>query len=207
MDAIQQKKSRFESAVKKSKFIIKNWWLLLGLGILYLLFGMWVLRTPASAYMTLVIFFAAFMFVSGISSLVFAIANKDKIDDWGWHLTGAIFDFVVGCILFFYPGITMAVLPVLVAFYFMMKGFATLGLATDMRRYGEEKWGWLLVSGLLSTTFAVLIIFNPALGGFTIIVFTALALFSLGFFNIGLSLSLRKLAKVGEELRTSHTLD
>lgn len=190
-----------ESAIKKSKFMIKNWWLLLLLGISFILVGFWTIRTPMVSYMSLAIIFASFMFVSGIFSLVFSISNRNEIDDWGWHLAGSIFDFVVGAILFFHPAITMAVLPFMVAFYFLFKGFATFGFATDMRKYGDKGWGWLVLSGVFSTVFAIMILFNPTLGGLTIVVFTALAFFSLGLFNIALAFSLKKLKSRFDEAK------
>jgi uncharacterized membrane protein HdeD (DUF308 family) len=190
-----------ESVIKKSKFMIKNWWLPLLVGAIFMLVGVWTISTPLASYMSLVIIFASFMFVSGIFSLVFSIRNRDEIDDWGWHLAGAIFDFVIGAILFFHPAITMAVLPFMVAFYFLFKGFATFGFASDMRKYGDQGWGWLALSGVLSTVFAIMILFNPTLGGLTIVVFTALAFFSLGFFNIALAFSLKRIKNNGGDVK------
>ncbi|MFD2202095.1 HdeD family acid-resistance protein [Shivajiella indica] len=190
-----------KAAIQKSKFMIKNWWLLLVVGTLFILAGAWTINTPQSSYVSLAIIFASFMFVSGIFSLVFSITNRKEIDDWGWHLAGSVFDFVVGAILFFHPAVTMAVLPFMVAFYFLFKGFATFGFAADMRKYGDKGWGWLVFSGILSTVFAIMIIFNPTLGGLTIVVFTAFAFFSLGFFNIILAFSLKKLKERAGDLK------
>ena len=44
-----------------------------------------------------------------------------------------------------------------------------------------------------------MILFNPTLGGLTIVFFTALAFFSLGLFNITLAFALKKIkGKAGE---------
>jgi uncharacterized membrane protein HdeD (DUF308 family) len=188
-----------ESVLKKSKFMIKNWWLPLLIGAGFILVGIWTISTPVKSYVTLAIIFASFMFVSGIFQLIFSISNRNEIDDWGWHFAGAMFDFVIGAVLFFHPALTMAVLPFMIAFYFMFKGFATFGFAFDMKKYGSDGWGWLLFSGTLSIVFALMIIFNPTLGGLTIVFFTALAFFSLGMFNIALAFTLKKLkGKAGD---------
>jgi uncharacterized membrane protein HdeD (DUF308 family) len=89
----------------------------------------------------------------------------------------------------------------LVAFYFMFKGFATFGFAFDMKRYGDSRWGWLLFSGSISILLAIMIIFNPTLGGLTIVIFTAMAFFSLGLFNIVLSLGLKKIKNKGQDIK------
>lgn len=190
-----------ESVLKKSRFMIKNWWLPLIVGIMFILVGAWTISTPVKSYMSLAIIFASFMFVSGIFQLVFSINNRNEIDNWGWHFVGAMFDFVVGAVLFFNPAITMAVLPFIIAFYFMFKGFATFGFAFDMKKYGSEGWGWLLASGTLSIIFSLMILFNPTLGGLTIVFFTALAFFSLGLFNITLAFALKKIKEKSGDVK------
>ena len=190
-----------ESVLKKSRFMIKNWWLPLIVGIMFILVGAWTISTPVKSYMSLAIIFASFMFVSGIFQLVFSINNRNEIDNWGWHFVGAMFDFVVGAVLFFNPAITMAVLPFIIAFYFMFKGFATFGFAFDMKKYGSEGWGWLLASGTLSVIFSLMILFNPTLGGLTIVFFTALAFFSLGLFNITLAFALKKIKEKSGDVK------
>lgn len=185
--------------IEKGKFMVKNWWLPLVVGILFILVGIWTILTPVKSFMSLAIIFASFMFVSGIFQLIFSIINRNEIDDWGWHFAGAMFDFVVGAVLFFNPAVTMVVLPFILAFYFMFKGFATFGFAFDMKKYGSEGWAWLLLSGALSVIFSLMILFNPTLGGLTIVYFTALAFFSLGLFNISLAFTLKKIkGKAGE---------
>jgi uncharacterized membrane protein HdeD (DUF308 family) len=190
-----------ESVLKKSRFMIKNWWLLLVVGILFILVGAWTISTPIQSYLSLAIIFGSFMFVSGIFQLIFSINNRNEIDDWGWHFAGAMFDFVVGAVLFFNPAITIVVLPFIIAFYFMFKGFATFGFAFDMKKYGSDGWGWLLASGALSIIFSLMILFNPTLGGLTIVFFTALAFFSLGLFNITLAFALKKIKEKGGEAK------
>ena len=190
-----------ESVIKKSRFMIKNWWLPLLVGILFILVGAWTISTPVKSYMSLAIIFASFMFVSGIFQLIFSINNRNEIDDWGWHFAGAMFDFVVGAVLFFNPAVTMVVLPFIIAFYFMFKGFATFGFAFDMKKYGSDGWGWLLASGALSVIFSMMILFNPTLGGLTIVFFTALAFFSLGLFNITLAFALKKIKEKGGDAK------
>lgn len=190
-----------ENLLQKSKSKIKNWWLALLIGILFIIIGFWTISTPVQSYLSLVIVFASFMFVSGIFQLVFSINNRNEIDNWGWHFAGALFDFVVGCILFFNPSITMVVLPFIIGFYFMFKGFATFGFALDMKKEDSQGWGWLMVSGMLSVVFSIMILSNPTLGGLTIVVFTAMAFFSLGIFNITLAFSLKRIKGKAEDAK------
>ncbi|MCL6259856.1 hypothetical protein M3O96_12200 [Aquiflexum sp. TKW24L] len=70
-----------------------------------------------------------------------------------------------------------------------------------MKKYGSDGWGWLLASGALSVIFSMMILFNPTLGGLTIVVFTALAFFSLGLFNITLAFALKKIKEKGGDAK------
>lgn len=57
---------------------------------------------PQATYLSLGLFFSASFLVFGIMELVFAIQNKDNLDNWGWYLVGALLDLFVGIILFFF---------------------------------------------------------------------------------------------------------
>ncbi len=182
-----------EDTLSLAKSRVSNWWILLLLGVLFILFGIWTLRTPVASYITLSIFFGAFMFVSGLMELIFSLTNRKQIENWGWHLTGAVIDFLIGTLLLLYPKITMSVLPILVAFYFMFKGFTALGLSLDLKRAGADKWGWLMFLGIASLVFAVMIIFRPVIGGLAIVVSTGIAFLTIGMFKIFAAFALKSL--------------
>lgn len=170
---------------------INYWWLGLLLGILFLLVGFWTIRTPIASYVTLSLLYGAFMFVSGFLELIFSISNRKQIENWGWHLTASIIDFIIGAVLVLYPQITMSILPLMVAFYFMFKGFTAVGLSLDLKRIGAEKWGWLMFLGVISLLFAVLIFVRPILGGLTIVISTGIAFIAMGIFKIFAAFALK----------------
>ena len=184
-----------ETLFKKVRSAVKNWWMHLLIGILFIIMGIWVISTPIASYLSLSIFFSVLMFVSGLFELIFAISNAKNIEGWGWYLTAAIIDFVIGVILISYPGITAAILPFFVAFWVMFKGFSAIGVALEMRHYKAGMWGWMLFFGIIAIIFAFMIIDNPAIGGLSIVYLTAFAFFSIGIFRIALALKLRSLHK------------
>jgi uncharacterized membrane protein HdeD (DUF308 family) len=184
-----------ETLLKTVRSAVKNWWMHLLIGILFIIMGVWVMSTPIASYLTLAIFFSVLMFLSGLFELVFAISNARNIDGWGWYLVAAIIDFIVGVILISYPGITITILPFFVAFWVMFKGFSAIGVAIEMRHYRAGSWGWMLFFGNIAIIFAIMIIDNPAIGGLSIVYLTAFAFFSIGVFRIALALKLRSLHK------------
>ena len=58
------------------------------LGIIFILTGIWVLMTPVTSYIALSLLFSTLFFVNGILEIVFAIANRHKLDGWGYHVPG-----------------------------------------------------------------------------------------------------------------------
>jgi uncharacterized membrane protein HdeD (DUF308 family) len=180
-------------AISAVKNRINYWWLSLVLGVLFVIVGFWTLQTPIASFVALSLLFGAFMFVSGLMELIFSIANRRQIENWGWHLTAAIIDFIVGGVLLLYPQITMTVLPFMVAFYFLFKGFVAMGLSLDLKRIGARKWGWLMFLGVLSLLFSVLIFVRPVVGGLTIVITTGIAFISLGIFKIFAAFALKSI--------------
>ncbi|MDR2950765.1 MAG: DUF308 domain-containing protein, partial [Prevotella sp.] len=74
---------------------VKNWWVSLIIGILFLVMGLWMLFAPGVTFAALVIFFSVFMFVSGIFEIVFSLSNT-RMHGWGWYLAVGIVDLLVG---------------------------------------------------------------------------------------------------------------
>jgi uncharacterized membrane protein HdeD (DUF308 family) len=172
---------------------IKHWWLSVLLGVLLVIMGIWVIMTPIESYITLSIFFSAIIFVSGISGLIFTLGNKNRLSGWGWHLASAILDLLFGAILLMYPGLSMVILPFIVAFWFMFSGFSAIGLSGEYKRMGMGSSGWGIAFGILTIILAFIIIFKPIVGALTIVYMTGFAFMSLGIFRITMGIQLKKL--------------
>ena len=174
---------------------VKNWWISLLLGILYIIAGIWVFQTPLASYVSLSIIFSVFIFVSGISQIIFSISNKNEIQGWGWYLTSGIIDLLIGLLLITHPLMTMTILPFYVGFWLLFQGFLAIGLSFQFKSVGIPSWGWLLFLGFLTLVFSFLLLANPVFAGLSIVYMTALAFISAGVFRIFLSFDLKKMKK------------
>lgn len=182
---------------------IKNWWVSLVLGILYIALAIFLLLNPLATYITLSILFAAFMFISGIFEIIFAVNNKDNISSWGWYLAGGIIDLLIGIMLIAIPGLSMEVLPFILAFWLMFRGFSGVGTAMDMRRYGTRNWGWVLFIAIVAVLFAIAILWVPAAGALSFVFITAYAFMAFGIFRIVLAFEMRNLYKQNKDYHKS----
>lgn len=184
---------------KNIKNAVKHWYLSLIVGVLFLLFGFWILKTPLESYVTLALLFGVVFLVNGIFEIIFSISNRKEIDNWGWILAGGIIDLLFGIVLASNVGLSMAVLPFYVGFMLLFRSVAAIGYAFDLKGFGIRDWYWLLLLGILGLLFSFIMIWNPVFGGMTIIIWTALAFITYGIFRIILAFKLRRLHTCGKK--------
>lgn len=173
--------SEFLSAVKNN---VKYWWLYLLNGIIFLIAGFIVFSNPFSSYVLLSIFFAVTFFITGIFEIIFAVSNRHSHNGWGWSLASGIIDVVLGTILMLYPAISMAVIPLFLAFWFMFRGIALIGFSIQLSTDRIPNWGWVLVGGIGLIIISICILDNPALGVAAILGLMAAAFWVTGIFSI-----------------------
>lgn len=184
--------SQIISAVRNN---VKYWWLYLLNGIIFLIAGFIVFSNPFSSYVLLSIFFSISLFITGISEIAFALSNKNAHTGWGWALASGIVDVVMGGILIGYPAISMAVLPLFLAFWFMFRGISLIGFSIQLQADSIPNWGWLLVGGILLIIIAIVILDNPALGVAAILGLMAAAFWATGILSILFAFRLRHVKK------------
>ena len=180
-------------------YAVKNWWMSLLLGLLYIAVALCLLFAPVSSYVALSVIFSISILVSGILEIFFAAGNKKTISSWGWYLAGGIIDLLIGIYLVFYPLVSMELIPFIVAFWLMFRGFSATGYSMDLKRYGTRNWGWYMVFGILAILCSIGVIWQPALGAFTLVYMIAYALLIIGIFRVMLSFELKSLHKRNKE--------
>lgn len=185
--------------IDKMNYAVKNWWLSLLVGLLFIVFAIYLMFVPLASYVALSILFSVTMFVSGIFEIAFAFTNKKNISSWGWYLAGGIIDLILGIFLMASPGLSMEVLPFILAFWLLFRGFSAIGYSMDLKRYGTRNWGWYIVFGILAILCSIGIIWQPAAGAFTLVYLAAYTLLIIGVFRVMLAFELKGLHKRNKE--------
>ncbi len=192
---------RMRSEVLDSlKSAVRNWWLSVLVGVLFVGLGLWMLFIPVESYVAISVVFSIFMFVIGIFEIAFAVSNTKVLRGWGWTFTGGIIDLIVGMILMAYPGLSMAVIPFILAFWLMFRGFSSVGFAIDMSRYGITNWGWYLIFGILAILCSLMVIWQPAVGGFATVLVISFAFLFVGVARIMIGIELKCFNNRNKEL-------
>ena len=153
----------------------RYWWLMLIIGILSILCGIWVFRNPVESYFALAVYFSIMFILYGIGEIVNAFAGQ-RYRNWGWGLAVGILDLVIGFILLGNLAWAADLLPYVVGFILMFGGICFIGQSSQMQSFRIPNWGWVLTGGILTLIFAFLIIFHPLFGIFNIIVWIRAAI-------------------------------
>jgi hypothetical protein len=169
------------------------WWLLLLTGIALVSMGVWVFLSPEDTFISLTILFGVCILFVGVFELLFAFSAKRSLNTWGWTVASGIFDIVIGCFILAYPHMTTMILPFVLGFWLLFRGFSAIGFALDMRKYGAEAWRWLLVIAVAIIVFGILVLAVPAFGLLHIIIWTAISFIFAGMFRIFLAIHLRRI--------------
>lgn len=82
---------------------------------------------------------------------------------WWMILLRGIFAILFGILAIVFPGVTLAVLAILFAFYAIFDGVTAIAHAIRLR--GRPRWGWLLAQGILSVLAGVVAALFPFLTG------------------------------------------
>lgn len=140
----------------------RDWWLLALRGVLGVMFGVIALGMPVATILALVLLFSAYMLVDGCFALATALRAMWRHDSWGMPLIIAVLNFITGAIAFLWPGITVLTFVLLLAAWSIVSGSLMLAGAYSIEgRYGR---GWLVLSGLVSLLYGIVMIFAPVIG-------------------------------------------
>jgi uncharacterized membrane protein HdeD (DUF308 family) len=170
----------------------RHWWVPVIRGIAAIVFGVIAFTHPIMAIATLVLFFGAWVLIDGIFRIVGAIRHRGSDPDWAWQLVIGIIGIIVGLLTFHAPQITALALVIYIAAWALMIGASEIVMAVKLRH--EIKGEWLLIlMGLASIVFAVLLLWNPVAGAAAVIWLIAWYAVVLGILAIFFGFRLRSL--------------
>jgi uncharacterized membrane protein HdeD (DUF308 family) len=145
-----------------------NWWLLALRGLVAVLFGVLAFMWPGATLITLVWLFGAFAMVNGILSLILAAKTPKGYPKVGSLILGGLLGILAGLLAFVMPGITAVGLLILIAAWAIATGVMELVAAVRLRKIITNEW-LLVLAGIASVVFGVLLLFQPAAGALALI--------------------------------------
>ena len=171
----------------------RHWWVPVIRGIAAIIFGVIAFVYPGLTIATLVLFFGAWVLIDGLFRVVGAIGHRASDPDWGWHIVIGIVGIIVGLLTFHAPRITALALIIYIAAWALMIGATEIAFAIKLRREIKGEW-FLILMGLASIVFAILLLWNPIAGAAAVIWLIAWYAVVLGILAIFFGFRLRSLS-------------
>lgn len=197
-----------KSIFKTFNDTIKHWYIPAIVGSIFIVVGIYTFASPATSYVALSILFSLSFLFSGISEIVFSLTNRNEMDNWGWVLAFGILTTVIGGLLLSNPAVSMATLTFYVGFLILFRSISALSFSLDLKDYGIGDWGALMALSVIGLIFSIIMIWNPAFAGMTIVIWTGLAFITTGIFSLYMAFKLKKLnelpQKMSEDLKLRH---
>jgi uncharacterized membrane protein HdeD (DUF308 family) len=151
------------NAITSTQVSRHYWWLMAIRGLLAVLFGLAAIVWPRLTLFVLVILFGAYALVDGVVAVIVSFQERKNVRQWWVVLLGGIAGIIVGVLTFVWPGITALVLLYLIAAWAIVTGILEIAAAFSRRLPIAHEWT-LVLAGILSVLFGVLLAILPGVG-------------------------------------------
>jgi uncharacterized membrane protein HdeD (DUF308 family) len=132
-------------------------------GVLAVIFGVLIIASPGMALQALILVLGIYFIVDGIFAIAGAIAHRAQYQHWWLTLIEGIIGIIAGIIAIVYPGLTAFTLLYVLAIWAILTGIFEIIAAARLRQAVQGEW-LLVLAGVLSVVFGVLIILFPGTG-------------------------------------------
>ena len=171
----------------------RHWWVPVIRGIAAVVFGVIAFAYPGLTVAVLVLLFGAWVLVDGIFRVIGAIGHRASDKEWGFDVIIGIVGIIIGFLTFHAPQITALALIIYIAAWALMVGATEIALAIKLRREIKGEW-FLILMGLISIVFAVMLLWNPLPGALALVWLIGSYAIVFGILGIILGFRLRGLA-------------
>lgn len=148
--------------------LARGWWLLLLRGLVAIVFGVLAWVQPGITLAALVLLFGAYSMADGALCLWTAITGPKGHEYWWLLLLEALVGIGIGFLTFFAPGITALALLFYIAIWAIATGVLEIAAAIRLRKEIDNEW-LLLLAGLASVAFGILLAAQPAVGALAVL--------------------------------------
>ena len=181
------------------KNLVKNWWLLLIAGTVYILLGFLIWNHPGETLLLAAIYIGIALLFSGVSMVILSIGERDGLKNWGWYLATGLIDILLGAVFVFNPIASAVTLMLLVGIWFMFRGIIEFVNSFDLKSKGVSNWWLNLIGGLAIAGFGFIIIGKPLAGSLAVVSLISFAFWIKGTILLVMAFGIRKIKKAVNE--------
>jgi len=172
----------------------RSWWMLLLRGLVAIAFGVLTFARPGITLASLVLVFGAFALADGVLGVWTALTHRHDGENRWLLLLGGLAGIGVGVLTLFEPGITAVALLFYIAIWAITTGVLEIVAAIRLRHEMQGEW-MLVLAGLCSVAFGVLLMARPGDGALAVLWLIGSYALLFGLLLLALSFRVRGFAK------------
>jgi uncharacterized membrane protein HdeD (DUF308 family) len=134
-----------------------HWLLFVIEGIVLLVLGALAIVVPPLATLGVTIFLGWLLLISGVVGLATTFMARGAPGFW-WSLLSGVLGIVAGLVLILFPVSGAVSLTLVLIAFFIVEGVASIMYALEHRKQLTDRWGWMLVSGIVDLILAAIIL-------------------------------------------------
>src|SRR5262245_60271037 len=170
--------------------LVRNWWALLIRGLAAIVFGLIAFFAPGVTVAALVILFGAYALVDGVFAIIAGLRAAQRHERW-WPLAlEGVVDIIAGIIVFLLPAAAVLGLLYLISAWSIVTGVFRIAAAIRLRRQIEGEW-LLILNGVFSVLFGLVIFLFPGVGLITVVWIIGMYAIVFGILLVALGFRLR----------------
>ena len=159
-------------------------------GLVAVIFGVIALVATGFVLDFLVYVFGFFAIISGILTAGIGLSSeKTELPRWLLVTTGVL-GILVGIFALVTPLVVAVAITILIAAWFLITGITDIGLAVSHKKAHHRIL--LALSGIAGVVVAIILVFAPVFGAYTLVIVLGIYAVAAGFISIFLGLSLGK---------------
>jgi uncharacterized membrane protein HdeD (DUF308 family) len=174
-----------------AKILALNWWTLAVRGIVAVVLGLVALFVPLVTLVALTALFGAYSLIDGVVSLIAAVRAARHGEHW-WELgLEGIAGLAAAAVTLAWPAVTLVFLIYLIAIWAVITGVMEILAAVRLRRHIQGEW-LLILAGVASVAFGVLLLAAPGPGALVLAWWMGAYITVFGVLMLGLAFRLRR---------------
>jgi uncharacterized membrane protein HdeD (DUF308 family) len=143
--------------------LARNWWMFVLRGVVAILFGVLAFIRPGITLEVLVLLFAFWAIVDGVFALISSVGAAEAHEPWWPFVLMGLLGIAAGVVALKWPAITALALLLVVAYWAIFRGILEIVAAVRLRMLIQGEW-WLVLGGIASIAFGVLLVIYPGPG-------------------------------------------
>jgi uncharacterized membrane protein HdeD (DUF308 family) len=171
--------------------LARNWGAIAIRGVAAIIFGLLTFLMPGLTLAALVLLFGAYALVDGVFSIIAAVRRRASDPPWWALLLEGVVGIAAGIVTVALPGLTAVMLIYVIAAWAIVTGVLEVAAAVRLRRQLSGEWR-LVLSGVLSIVFGVLMMVAPGAGALAMMLWIGAYAIVFGALLLALAFRLRR---------------